>query len=176
MFWERKSFGQYKLLFENTIFERVCSKFMIKLSRSKVFLLANILSRAGPCSNYSLLLVTNSTWSWLLKGKTWSLADRTIAKSKQTPLWVCSSCLDQTRLQWRQCLPNSNQFPTHIRAEILETDISFTSAPHYNWVDYNTRRRSVIRYTDTILCWVLFEGLTFVHTHDWIFLQSYYWY
>ena len=26
---------------------------MIKLSRSKVFLLANILSRAGPCSNYS---------------------------------------------------------------------------------------------------------------------------
>ena len=36
----------------NSYFERVCSKFMIKLSRSKVFLFANIFGKVGPCPNY----------------------------------------------------------------------------------------------------------------------------
>ena len=58
---------------------------MIKLSRSKLFLLANILSRAGPCSNYSssdkfnIELITER--ENLLLG-----ADLTFAKGKQTPL------------------------------------------------------------------------------------------
>ena len=86
---------------------------MIKLSRSKVFLFANILSRAGPCSNYIASASDKfSSVELITEGKTWSCADRACAKGKQS-LFECAA---QTRLRWWQRLPNSVQFPTHIRA------------------------------------------------------------
>ena len=175
MFWERKSFGQYKLLFENTIFERVCSKFMIKLSRSKVFLLANILSRSGPCSNYSLLLVTNSTWSWLLKGKTWSLADRTSAKSKQTPLWSV------------QRLPGSDQiavtavfakfksiFHPHQSWDPGNWHLIYISAPlQLSWLQHKEAECYKIYRHNLMLSFI---WRTYFCSYPWLnFIQSYYW-